>query len=121
MFTSSLSTLYSNLYKKQEQLQRLNMISLKLEHSYNEFASYLNSCMEPALSSDTWHGKIARSFDDFREVEIQDSYRTILTAQFPLQFAVLENKIQDLQNDIDDLYKAIARAEEAARERAKNK
>lgn len=117
MFSSSLSTLYSHLYKKQEQLQRLNTILPKFEQSFSEFASNMTSCMEPALSTDTWHGKIATSFDDIREMEIQGNYQKILTEQSPLLFAILENKIQELQNEIEDIYNAIARAEAEAKER----
>ncbi|WP_175639439.1 DUF5082 family protein [Metabacillus schmidteae] len=114
---ASLSTLYNRLYAKQEQLQRLTAIVPDLDQAYSDYAVNLKNSMEPALTSKTWAGKIAKSFDDAREAEIQTNYQTIISQQFPLLFAVLDNKIVELQNDIDSLYDAISRAEAEAEER----
>lgn len=114
---ASLSTLYNRLYAKQEQLQRLIAIVPDLDLAYSDFAVNLKNSMEPALTSQTWAGKIAKSFDDAREAEIQANYQTIISQQFPLLFAVLDNKIVELQNDIDSLNDAISRAEAEAEER----
>ncbi|MGG3805949.1 YwqH-like family protein [Metabacillus fastidiosus] len=121
MFTSSLSTLHSKLQKKQEELRRLNEIKPQLVGLNLEFISNLSNCMEPGLSSDTWAGKMAGNFNDTRELQVQGNYTKILSEQFPLLLAVLETKIKDIMNDIDDLYKAIAEAEEKEKQQKEAK
>ncbi len=116
MFDSSLSSLYSKLAKKQEELRRLQEMIPELEQLYNEFAINAAACLEPSLAADAWNGDIASDFDEFRNKEVYDSYKQILDEQFPQVFLMIQTKIESLLEEISDLHSAIAAAEAAARE-----
>lgn len=116
MFDSSLSSLYSKLAKKQEELRRLQEISPELEQLYSDFAINALACLEPSLAADAWKGDIASGFDEFRNTEVYDSYKQILDEQFPQLFLIIQSKIESLLEEIQALHKAIAAAEAAARE-----
>lgn len=116
VFDSSLSSLYSKLAKKQEDLRRLQEIIPEMEQLYNEFAVHATSCLEPSLAADAWKGSIACDFDEFRNREVYDPYKQILDEQFTQLFLIIQAKIESLLKEISDLQSAIAAAEAAARE-----
>jgi len=116
VFDSSLSSLYSKLAKKQDELRRLQEIIPELEQLYNDFAINALACLEPSLVPDAWKGDIASDFDEFRNKEVYDSYKQILDEQFPQLFLIIQSKIESLLEEIQALHKAIAAAEAAARE-----
>lgn len=121
MFESSLASLYRSLNETKEKLSRLKEIEPNMENLYQEFILNYPKCMEPGLSSDTWKGKVAASFDENRELEIKEQYGDILSEQFPVIFLMLENKTKELIEEMDNLYRAIAdiQAEEEAEQTAK--
>ncbi|MFB6469002.1 hypothetical protein ACE38V_19805 [Cytobacillus sp. Hz8] len=64
-------------------------------------------CLEPKLSTYTWHGNLAKKFDLIREEEILPNYQNLENNQMNQAFSVLSNKIQDVQNEIAALEVAI--------------
>lgn len=74
MFDSSLSSLYSKLAKKQEELRRLKEITPELEQLCIEFANNASVCLKPSLAADAWKGSIASDFDEFRNREVYNPY-----------------------------------------------
>ncbi|WP_370873537.1 YwqH-like family protein [Peribacillus cavernae] len=108
MFESSLASLNRSLYEMQEELRRLLEIKPGVEKIYQEFIMNYPYCMEPSLSSNTWNGKVASIFNEFRESEMKDNYNNILNEQFPMILFMLQNKIKELSVDIENLYSSIA-------------
>lgn len=113
VFDSSLSSLYSKLAKKQEELRRLQEIIPELEQLFSDFVLNSAVCLEPSLAADAWKGDIASDFDEFRNKEVYDSYKQILDEQFPQLFLMIQTKIESLLEKISDLHSAIAAAEAA--------
>ncbi|HZG70416.1 MAG TPA: hypothetical protein VEY51_02685, partial [Chondromyces sp.] len=73
-----------------------------------EFYSYEHLCMEPELSSVTWHGTLAESFDYIREGGMLASYQDIENRQFSLSLQVLADKIRQIEAEIAAIRAAIA-------------
>ncbi|MGG4267546.1 hypothetical protein [Peribacillus simplex] len=73
----SLAYYYSLLSEKQTQLQRLKTCTVQLQGKQEEFTAHRRNVTEPELSSDTWQGTLAMSFDDNRTGGMLQAYTKI--------------------------------------------
>lgn len=106
---------YALLHKKQEELRRLNECQGSLSEKQAQFYQNEHKCLEPELTTTTWFGTLATSFDDIREAGIHTSYLEIAGAQFSAVFSAISNKITSLIAEIESIQHTIANllAEEA--------
>ena len=111
------------LAKKQEEVRRLNVCNSSLSGKKAEFQSNQHKCLEPHLTTTTWHGTLADSFDDIREGGIEASYLEIVGSQFSAAFSAIANKIASLEAEIEQIKRIIEeiRAREAAEAAARAK
>ena len=112
----SLAYYYSLLRLKEEQLQRLQMCNGELKSCQQEFTHHERLVSEPELSTNTWNGTLAQTFDDRRATGMLTSYRDISTKQFNSAFTTLSDKIQQIQLEIISIKQTIAALEAAERE-----
>lgn len=70
----------------------------------------------PSLTTTTWHGNWAKTFDDIRENGILASYMEIETTQFSATFEALATKIKEIIEEIERIKQIIAQllAEQSA-------
>ena len=106
---------YALLHKKQEELKRLIECQGSLSEKQAQFNENEHKCLEPELTTTTWFGTLATSFDDIREAGIHASYLEITGAQFSAVFSAISNKITSLIAEIESIKQIIANllAEEA--------
>lgn len=114
---SSLSSLYARLREKQEELRRMLQCQSSLQSCRQEFLSHEYMCLQPELSSITWHGNLARNFEDLRESRMHRSYQNIENEQFESTLQAVETKIEQLEAEIAALEAAIAAMEQAESEK----
>jgi len=110
---------YALLHKKQEELKRLIECQGLLSEKQAQFNENEYKCLEPELTTTTWFGTLATSFDDIREAGIHASYLEITGAQFSAVFSAISNKITSLIAEIESIKQIIANLlAEEARQRA---
>ena len=111
------------LAKKQEEVSRLNTCKSSLSGKRADFQSNQHKCLEPHLTTTTWHGTLADGFDNIREGGIEASYLEIMGSQFNAAFTAIDNKIASLEAEIEQIKRIIAeiRAREAAEAAARAK
>lgn len=66
---------------------------------------------DPDLSSNTWHGTLATRFHEIRLEGMRQSYLDIEIEQFSKVFTDLDNKIQQIQSEINSTNQTIANLE----------
>ncbi|PLR91995.1 DUF5082 domain-containing protein [Bacillus sp. T33-2] len=115
----SLSYLYAKLSKKQEDLRHLIRCEGELSQHQQDFVHHRHLCTAPELSSDTWEGDLARSFDMIRDEYILTEYQDITGNQFNKVFRILSNKVEDIVQDIEHIKQMIASLEAEERRRAR--
>ena len=110
---------YALLKKKKEEVARLNLCQSLLSKKQGQFQENEHKCLEPELSTTTWHGRNANDFQEVREEGIHTSYLEIAGAQFATVFSAISRKIAELQIEIISIQQTIERllAQEAAREK----
>lgn len=112
---------YALLHKKQEELRRMIECQGKVTEKQGQFSENEHKCMEPELTTTTWHGTLATSFDDIRESGIHASYLEILGSQFSAVFSAISSKIASLMAEIESIQQTIANLlAEEARAKASN-
>lgn len=112
---------YALLHKKQEEIRRLNECQSSLSDKQAQFNENEHKCLEPELTTTTWHGTLATSFDEIREAGIHTSFLEIAGAQFAAVFSAITAKIASLQAEIASIQQIIAELlAEEAREKASN-
>ena len=112
---------YALLHKKQEELRRLIECQGLLTAKQGEFSENEYKCLEPELTTTTWFGTLATSFDDIRESGIHASYLEITGAQFAAVFSAISSKITSLIAEIASIQQTIANLlAEEARAKASN-
>jgi hypothetical protein len=122
VLSSSIAYSYSQLRLKQEQLDRLHRCETKLNQCIQEFAQYEFLCIEPSLSPDTWNGSLANQFNEIRTENIQSSYRDIEHRQFNSILQLLNEKMNQIQEEITSLKHSISSMEtELSREQEAKK
>ncbi|NYF23595.1 DUF5082 family protein [Sporosarcina sp. JAI121] len=109
---------YAQVKKKQEEIIRLNACRASLQGKQSEFQANEQKCLQPELSTSTWHGTLAAAFQDIREAGIHAPYLEITGAQFTKVFNAIDDKIIALQAEIVSLQQTIARLEAEARAKA---
>lgn len=116
-----LSYYYALLHKKQEELRRLIECQGSITEKQGQFSENEHKCMEPELTTTTWHGTLATSFDDIREAGIHTSFLEIVGAQFAAVFSAISSKITSLMAEIESIQQTIANLlAEEARAKASN-
>ena len=112
----SLAFYYALLAKKQSDLNRLETCGNKLQSKQGEFTNNQNLMTEPSLSTTTWHGNWAQTFDDIRVNGVLASYIEIETTQFSATFQALAAKIKEIKEEIERIKRIIAQllAEQSA-------
>ena len=112
----SLAFYYALLAKKQSDLHRLETCGNKLQSKQGEFTNNQILMTEPSLSTTTWHGNWAQTFDDIRVNGVLTSYIEIETTQFSATFQALAAKIREIKEDIERIKQIIAQllAEQSA-------
>jgi hypothetical protein len=113
LFPVSISYLYALLREKERQLMRLQECQSQLLQCQSEFFQHEHLCTKPELTAKTWYGSRADQFDSIRDTGILLQYRAIENEQFADTFQVLQNKIIQLQNEINELRSTIAALEES--------
>ena len=113
----SLAFYYALLAKKQSDLLRLEKCGSKLQMKQGEFTNNQSLMTEPSLTTTTWHGNWAQTFDDIRENGVLASYIEIETTQFNATFEALATKIKEIKEEIERIQQIIAQllAEQSAR------
>ncbi|MCL6571132.1 MAG: DUF5082 domain-containing protein [Bacillus sp. (in: Bacteria)] len=110
---------YGQLYKKQDEVRRLNACNTSLTGKQSQFNDNEYQCTEPELSASTWQGSLAISFDDIRETGIHTSYIEIAGSQFTSVYTAISDKLTSLNTEIESFQRIIESLEEEAREKAK--
>ncbi|MFC7372593.1 DUF5082 family protein [Fictibacillus iocasae] len=105
-----LSYLYARLREKQEQLQRMQDCQRDLSECQQAFQQEKHLCTKPELTSVTWEGVLAKSFDNIRENGILSAYEEIEGSQFDRVFQAIASKISSLHADIQSINEAISAA-----------
>ncbi|MCW1928788.1 YwqH-like family protein [Bhargavaea beijingensis] len=108
--------------EKRQQVRRLNSCRGELQGKQGEFQQSEPKCMEPELTPKTWHGNLAKAFDEIRQIGIKTPYRDVSGPQFDAAYAAISVKITKLEAEIASLEAIIAqlRAAEAAARAAKS-
>ncbi|KXH78556.1 DUF5082 family protein [Sporosarcina sp. HYO08] len=109
---------YINLKaKKLKEIERLNACKSSLQSKQGEFNDNEHKCLEPELTTATWHGQHASEFEDIREAGIHTPYLEIAGAQFAKVYDAIATKIAALQAEVISIQQTIDRllAEQAAR------
>jgi hypothetical protein len=100
---------YALLREKQEDVRRLNACRTSLQGKQQEFYENEYKCLDPELSTTTWHGNHASNFQEIRESGIHLSYVDIENNQFSKVFDAIADKIASLQAEIASIRRTIAR------------
>lgn len=100
--------LYALKAKKQKDVERLEKCRELLKGKQGEFNENADKCLDPELTSKTWHGNHATEFDDIRESGIEAPYLEIAGAQFSEVFSVIAEKITSLLAEIEAIQRMIA-------------
>lgn len=106
-------SLYAELARLREQLRRLQECHTKLTKKQTEFFENEHLITKPDLTSTTWFGKLANTFDDIRVYGILDSFQEIESSQFGKVFTTLGEKIKEIEAAIEAVLAAIAALEAA--------
>ncbi|EMR07766.1 hypothetical protein C772_00094 [Bhargavaea cecembensis DSE10] len=101
---------------KRQQIRRLNTCQGELQGKQGEFQQNEPKCMEPELTTKTWHGNLATAFDEIRETGIKTPYQDVSGPQFDAAYSAISAKIAELEAEIASLEAIVAqlRAAEAA-------
>lgn len=108
----------AQLQKKQEEVTRLTACKSTLQVKQSEFQTNEKKCLEPELSTSTWHGTLATSFQDIREAGIHTPFQEIAGVQFTNVFTAIDEKIKSLNAEIVSLQQTIASLEAEAKAEA---
>ena len=99
---------YALLAKKEEEVRRLGECQSSLSDKQGQFYDNEEKCMEPELTTTTWHGTHATNFDEIRESGIHTPYLEIAGAQFAAVFSAISEKITSLLAEIASIKQTIA-------------
>ena len=91
---------------------------MKLDDLQSEFSQYRKLVKEPELTSVTWKGSLANKFNDIRE-DVDLAYKDIFINQLDTSFSTIDDKIENLQAEIQSLQRSIS-FEKARIERERN-
>ena len=91
---------------------------MKLDDLQSEFSQYRKLVKEPELTSVTWKGSLANKFNDIRE-DVDLAYKDIFINQLDTSFSTIDDKIENLQAEIQSLQRSIS-FEKAGIERERN-
>ncbi|MGG3800180.1 YwqH-like family protein [Metabacillus fastidiosus] len=116
---SYLASLLSQLSEKQEQLSRLKTCESELQNLQGEFRENQKLLKEPQLTSVTWAGDLADTFESIRK-EADTSYKDISDTQLNAVLKDIADKILSLIQEIQLLEIQIA-AERARMESEESK
>ncbi|MGG3926181.1 DUF5082 family protein [Metabacillus fastidiosus] len=116
---SYLASLLSQLSEKQEQLRRLKICESELQNLQGEFRQNQKLVKEPELTSVTWAGDLATTFESIRK-EADISYKDISDTQLNAVLQHIADKILSLIQEIRLLEIQIA-AERARMESEESK
>lgn len=116
---SYLASLLSQLSEKQEQLSRLKICESELQNLQGEFRQNQKLVKEPQLTSATWEGNLADTFESIRK-EADTSYKGISDTQLNGVLKDIADKILSLIQEIQLLESQIA-AERARMESEESK
>ncbi len=100
---------YALMDKKRKDIERLNKCRGSLEGKQGEFNANEPKCLEPELTTKTWHGTHATEFDEIRESGIHTPYVEIAGAQFAKVYEVIAEKITSLLAEIEAIQQTINR------------
>lgn len=95
-----LAYLEARLRQLQEELARLITCQSLLSAKQQEFSENAKKCLEPELSTNTWHGNHATEFQTIRREGIHESYMEIVDKQFTKALKVLSDKIASHHKEI---------------------
>ncbi|MBH0156280.1 DUF5082 family protein [Fictibacillus sp. 5RED26] len=109
-----LSSLYSLLRLKEEQLARLIRCQSEMQQHQQAFQNDKYHCLNPELSSVTWTGMLANQFEDIRENRMLIEYEDMENNQFESVFNVISNKIMDIQSEIKSIQDSISAAKQTS-------
>ncbi|MDQ0219755.1 YwqH-like family protein [Peribacillus cavernae] len=110
-----LTAFYAILHEKQEQLVRLKTCKANLESVQDEFFYNEKICSYPELSPYSWHGTLAAKFEDIRLGGFLTSYIDLENRQLNEVISLVDNKISEIELEIEALKQRIGYLEEQAR------
>lgn len=107
------SIYYMNIQIDQQQvaLERLQTARTELIDYQNEIHQKENNCHAPDLPKSSWYGSLAKEFDTLRSNNLQPAYRTIPYKQLDGIILIIEGKIKETQQVIDNFHIQISSAQ----------
>ncbi|CAI8754464.1 hypothetical protein CHCC14809_0606 [Bacillus licheniformis] len=121
--TLALDIMKVDLSMKKEFLAELKACRKELEKDKTEFSDSKKTITEPQLSSHTWQGSLADSFDRIRGL-MKTAYNDISGKQLSDVLSKIDERIKSLQEDIHSLSQEVRSLEkkiENAKREARNK
>lgn len=95
-----ISTLSIQMSHNQEKLNRLKTAHTNIANDQKELMSHKKLLKEPELSSESWAGKHAETFESNRE-KIENAFNTIAQTHVNQLLENIEAKITSLQSEIN--------------------
>ncbi|MFN2746464.1 MULTISPECIES: YwqH-like family protein [unclassified Bacillus (in: firmicutes)] len=121
--TLALDIMKVDLSLKKEFLAELKACRAELKADKTEFSDSKKMITEPQLSSHTWQGSLADSFEQIRDL-MKTAYNDISGKQLPDVLSKIDERIKTLQEDIHSLSQEVRSLEkkiEHEKREARNK
>lgn len=103
---SAIPLMNLQLSRNQEELERLKKSKKELLESKYALAEKEHLCLQPALSTSTWQGQLAKQFQIVRKNELLESYKAT-EKQINTALKLLDGKISQLASENTQIEKAI--------------
>ncbi|MGE6630413.1 YwqH-like family protein [Bacillus sp. NPDC077027] len=109
-YTTALYSLKADISTKKEQIAELKLCRKELKKAKVDLLDASRKIKHPVLTSDTWYGKLADTFDDIRDV-MKSASREIKGTQLTNILNRIDEKISDLTSGIHSLENEIRSVE----------
>ncbi|MDR7247619.1 YwqH-like family protein [Bacillus pumilus] len=101
-YTTALYSLKADISIKKEQIIELSMCRKEIKEAKSTMAYYGKKITHPDLTSHTWFGHLADTFDDIRD-EMASASQEIKGVQLTNLVNRIDEKISDLKSEIHSL------------------
>lgn len=100
---SSVSSMYTQLGQKRDDVRRLKQARTELLGEQQEFHRRTNVLSRPELPSSPWRGVRADEFQAFRKGPFTSSYKSIATNQLDYTISRIDSEIMAIESSISIL------------------